>query len=383
MRGHLRRRSKDTWAIVIDLGRDANGKRRQKWHTVRGSKKNAQRKMAAILHQRETGSYVEPTKLTLSQYLEQWLEHIQTKVSAKSFERYEEIARQHLMSALGHHRLDGLQPLHVQSYYTEAQRSGRRDGKGGLSAQTVLHHHRVLHKALRNAVQLLLLARNPSDAVEPPHPPKKQVRTVDEEQAVELLAALRGGRLHAITLLALATGMRRGELLALSWANVDLDGAVVRVCQSLQQTKAGVSLKEPKSGRGRQIALPPLAVEELQSHKATQAEERLLLGPSYTNNDLVFPRYDGAFWPPDSFTSSFAATMRKHGIRQLNFHALRHSHATILLKQGVNPKVVSERLGHAKVGTTLDIYSHVLPSMQEEAAQRLDKAFRVALMHAI
>lgn len=379
MRGHLRRRGKDTWAIVLDVGRDANGRRRQKWHTVRGNKKNAQREMAAILHQRNTGSYVEPTKLTVTQYLEQWLSHVKTKVSAKSFERYDEIVRQHLIPALGQHRLNQLQPLHIQTYYSDAQRTGRRDGKGGLSAQTVLHHHRVLHKALRHAVQLLLLARNPSDPAEPPRPPKKQVRTVDEEQATEMLAALKGSRLHAVTLLALATGMRRGELLALTWANVDLDGAVVTVCQSFQQTNAGVSLKAPKSGRGRQIALPPFAVEALRAHKANQAEDRLFLGPSYTNHDLVFPRYDGAIWPPDSFTSSFAAAMRKHRMGGFNFHALRHSHATILLRQGVNPKVVSERLGHAKVGTTLDIYSHVLPSMQEEAAQRLDKAFRDAL----
>jgi len=177
--------------------------------------------------------------------------------------------------------------------------------------------------------------------------------------------------------------MRRGELLALTWANADLDRAEITVCQSLQQTNEGVSLKAPKSGRGRQIALPSLAVESPRAHKAKQAEKRLLLGPSYVNNDLVFPRCDGAFWPPGSFTSSFAAAMRKHGISRLNFHALRHSHATILLRQGVNPKVVSERLGHAKVSTTLDIYSHVLPSMQEDAAQRLDQAFRAALMPSI
>ena len=292
----------------------------------------------------------------------------------------DEIVHLHLNPALGHHRLSQVQPLHIQTYYLDAQRTGRRDGKGGLSAQTVLHHHRVLHKALRHAVQLFLLARNPSDPVEPPRPSKRQVRTLDEEHAVKMLAALRGSRLHAVTLLALTTGMRRGELLALTWANVDLGSAVMTVCQSLQQTNAGVSVKAPKSGHGRQIALPSLAVEALRAHKAMQAEERLLLGPSYKNNDLVFPRYDGEFWPPDSFTSSFAAAMRKHDMRQLNFHALRHSHATILLKHGVNPKVVSERLGHAKVGTTLDIYSHVLPSMQEEAAQRLDKAFRAALM---
>jgi len=120
-------------------------------------------------------------------------------------------------------------------------------------------------------------------------------------------------------------------------------------------------------------------VEALRTHKARQAEERLLLGPAYTDNDLVFARQDGAFWEPDSFTSAFAAAVRKSGQPHLNFHALRHSHATILLKLGINPKVVSERLGHAKVGTTLDIYSHVLPGMQEEAAQRIDSALRATM----
>ena len=203
---------------------------------------------------------------------------------------------------------------------------------------------------------------------------------MDEEQAVALLSAMASSRLHGPTLLALATGMRRGELLALTWASVDLGKAHITVCQSLQQTNAGVSLKQPKSGRGRQVALPSLAVQALRAHKARQAEERLLLGPAYTDNDLVFARYDGAFWEPDSFTSSFAAAIRKSGLPHLNFHALRHSHATILLKQGINPKVVSERLGHAKVGTTLDIYSHVLPGMQEEAAQRIDSALRAAMI---
>lgn len=180
-------------------------------------------------------------------------------------------------------------------------------------------------------------------------------------------------------MLALATGLRRGELLALTWTNVDLGKALITVCRSLQQTNGGVSIKEPKSGRGRQLALPAFAVEALRAHRARQAEERLLLGPAYVDKDLVFPRYDGSFWEPDSFTSSFASAVRKLGLRAVNFHALRHSHATILLKQGVNPKVVSERLGHAKVGTTLDIYSHVLPNMQEQAALGLDRAFRRAM----
>ncbi|MCZ6840993.1 MAG: site-specific integrase [Alphaproteobacteria bacterium] len=173
--------------------------------------------------------------------------------------------------------------------------------------------------------------------------------------------------------------MRRGELMALKWLDIDFDGSQISVNRSLQQTKAGLQFKSPKSGRGRTVALPGVAIESLRSHRARQIEERLQLGPDYADNDLVFPWPDGSPWPPDSFSSSFAAAMRSAGLQHVNFHSLRHSHATLLLKQGVHPKIVSERLGHAKVGTTLDIYSHVIPGMQDEAAILIDGALRGAI----
>ena len=379
MKGHIRKRGQRSWAIVLDLGRDANGKRRQKWHSVKGTKRDAERELARLLNDLNTGGYVEPTRMLVRDYLEKWLEVARTKVAPKTYERYEEIVRLHLAPALGHHQLAKLHSLHIESYYAEALVSGRRNGRGGLSAQTVVHHHRVLHRALKQAVQHLLIARNPCDAVEPPRPEKAEVRVVDEAQAAELLHSLKGTRLFAPTILALVTGMRRGELLALTWPDIDMENQVMSVRRSLQQTNEGVSVKMPKSGRGRTIALPPIAVEALSRHKAEQAQERLALGPAYENNGLVFARADGSAWPPDSFTSAFAAALRKAKLPHLNFHALRHSHATMLLKSGINPKVVSERLGHAKVGTTLDIYSHVLPGMQEEAAQRIDSALRKAI----
>jgi integrase len=378
MRGHIRNRGKKSWAIVIDLGRDNSGKRRQKWHSVQGTKKDAERELAKLLHQRNSGTYVAPGKLSVRELLEQWLNIIRPNVAPKTFERYQEIVRLHLVPALGHHGLHRVEPSHIASYYAQAQQTGRRKG-GGLSAQTVLHHHRVLHKALNTAVKHGLLGRNPSDAVEPPRPARKQAKALDETQAAALLEALKGTRYYAPSALALATGMRRGELLALTWPNVDLEKAEVMVCQSLEQTNAGVAVKSPKSGRGRRVALPDFAVESLRGHKTWQLEERLALGRAYTDHKLVFAREDGSPWPPDSFTSGFEAAVRRAGISHVNFHALRHSHATLLLKDGVNPKVVSERLGHAKVGTTLDIYAHVLPGMQEDAARRVDQLLRGSL----
>lgn len=239
------------------------GKRHQKWHKVHGTKRKAQQELTAILHQMNTGAYVEPTNLRISEYLNHWLKQIEPNLSAKTFERYEEIVRKHLIPAIGHHTLNKLQPLHIEAHYAEAHKSGRLDGKGGLSAQTVLHHHRVLHRALQQAVQLLLLARNPADAVTPPRPAKTQVLTIDEKAAALLLNALEGSRLHGPTLLAITTGLRRGEVLALKWEHLDLVNSVARVCQSLQQTNQGVSLKHPKSGRGRQVALPLSRVSAL------------------------------------------------------------------------------------------------------------------------
>jgi integrase len=380
MKGHIRKRGQSSWAIVLDLGRDANGKRRQKWHTVLGNKREAQRELTRLLHEMNTGAYVEPTRMLVRDYLEKWLAHAKSKVAGKTFERYEEIVRKHLIPALGHHPLAKLQPLQIQQYYAEALESARLDGKaGGLSAQTVLHHHRVLHRALRLAVQWLLLARNPADAVESPRPEPKQIPVLDEAEATTLLAALRDTRLYEPTLMALASGLRRGELMALHWQDVDLDAGKVIVRRSLQQTREGVTAKEPKSGKGRTVALPALAVRCLRTLKARQAETRLSLGPAYEDNGLVFARADGRVWEPNSFSSAFAAAVRKSGLPHVNFHALRHSHATILLKRGTNPKIVSERLGHARVGTTLDIYSHVLPGMQEEAARSIDAAFKAAI----
>ncbi len=381
MRGHIRQRGPRSWAIVLDLGRDAAGRRRQKWHSIRGTRRDAERELARLLHEIHTGAYVEPSRMKLSDYLDRWLEdYARPNVSGKTFERYEEIVRLHLKPALGHHELSKLQPIHLARYYAQALASGRVKGKGGLSARSVLHHHRVLHAALQQAVKWLLLPRNPAEAVDPPRPEHREMRALDEAATAELLRAASSSRLYLPVLLAVTTGLRRGEILGLRWQDIVFENSTLAVRQSLEQTRAGLAFKQPKTSKGRRVvALPTITLEALNRERARQAEVKLALGGAYQDHDLVCARDDGLPWPPDTFSSAFVGLVRRAGISVVRFHDLRHTHATQLLRQGVHPKIVSERLGHATVGITLDVYSHVLPGMQAEAASKTDAALREAL----
>ena len=381
MNGHIRKRGKNSWSIVLDLGRDANGKRRQKWHAVHGTKKDAQRECARLVNSMATGAYVEPSKATLGSYLDHWLEaYARPNVAPKTFERYAEIVRLHLKPELGHHLLAKLQPLHIQAAHSKALESGHKTRKGGaLSARTVLHHHRVLREALQQAVKWQLLVRNPADSVQPPKPQSREMQVLDETAAASLLEAAKGTTLHLPIVLAVGAGLRRGEALAVRWADMDLAAGVLSVQQSLEQTKAGLAFKAPKTAKGRRlVTLPGFALEVLKRHRVEQAKAKLRLGPAYEDRDLVCARPDGKPLDPRSVSHQFGEFLKQLALPKVRLHDLRHSHATHLLRQGTHPKIVSERLGHSSISITLDTYSHVLPNMQDEAAKRLDAAIRKA-----
>lgn len=380
MRGHIRQRGKESWGVTIYLGME-NGKRKYRSFTVHGTKKDAERELRRVLRELDTGSYVEPSKLTVEQYLERWLsDYASLHVSGRTLERYQGIIRAHLIPGLGKRPLSKLQPLDIQKHYAESLRDGRKDGKGGLSAQTVLHHHRVLHEALEQAVKWQLLARNPADAVEPPRPRRQEMQVLDEAQAAMLLKATRESPLYIPILLALTTGMRRGEILGLRWKDVDLNRGVLAVRRAAEVSGRKVSYKEPKTARSRRVVtLLGLTVDELRRHKREQAENKLFYGPAYEDHGLVCCHDDGRPFHPDRVSYNFAALIRRLDLPRIRFHDLRHTHATLLLAQGVHPKVVSERLGHSTIGLTMDTYSHVLPVLQEEAASKLDSTLRDAL----
>ena len=377
MQGHIKRVSKNVWDVVLYLGRDAvTGKRQYKWRCARGSKRDAQRERTRLLGLLNDGAYVEPSKVTLAVYLGRWLaDYAKNSVSAKTYERYAEIVDKHLIPAIGGYRLAKLQPLHIQGYYSKALDSGRRNGKGGLATRTVLHHHRVLREALQRAIKWQLLTRNPAQDVEAPRSLRRETKVLDEAATVALINKSKSSRLRLPIVLAATTGMRRGEILALRWQDVDLVARTLAVQQSLEETKAGIAFKHPKTAKGRRmITLPDLTVAELRRHKAEQAKGKLLLRTAYRDNDLVCATLDGSPWAPSKLTGMFADNLKRWKLAQIRFHDLRHTHASQLLRAGIHPKIVSERLGHSTVGLTLDTYSHVLPGLQEEAARKIDLA---------
>ena len=380
MKGHIRKRSKGSWTLWIDLGRDPEtGKRKQQTMTVHGTKRDAERELRATLTRLEEGAYVKPAKLTVGEYLNQWIEsYVVTNTSPRTVEGYQLIVRRHLIPNLGTIPLTQLQPSHVQNYYAKALSGGRTDGNGGLSARTVLHIHRVLSEALTHAVKWQILIRNVALAVDPPRPKRPEMTTLSEDQVTAFLQAAAGSQYRELFTVAVYTGMRRSELLGLRWKDVDLDLAQLSVTKTLHRTAdKGFVFTEPKTAKSRRtIALSPSICILLRKLREYQIAEKLLLGLKFKDDDLVFSKPDGAHYDPSGVTHAFKRIVKRLGLPHVRLHDLRHTHASLMLKQGIHPKIVSERLGHSNIGITLDTYSHVMPGLQEAAALRFEEGLQ-------
>jgi integrase len=381
MKGHVRERGAGHWYAVIDTRDPATGTRKRKWHSLPDctGKRQAQIKCAQLISDMKGGTYVEPSKVTVGEFLDRWLGHIKSQVTPKSHERYSGLVKQNIKPAIGGSLLTKLRPVQISDAYTAALAGGRKDGKeGGLSPRTVGHMHRVLKQALSQAVKWELMTRNPADAVGPPKVEWKPVSTYDLAQTAEIIEATRGKAIFIPVLLAALCGLRRGEICALRWRHVDLDAAQLSVTESLEQTKAGLRFKSPKSGKGRTVALSGTILDELRSHRAQRAQDLLKLGKRLTDDDFVVGQPDGNLMSPIYVSQQWVYVIAKTKLARLRFHDLRHAHATHLLANGVH-KVASERLGHSRVGITLDLYSHIIPGMQEDAAKTVDQALKAAI----
>jgi integrase len=383
MKGHVIKRSKNSYSIVLELGpHPETGKRQQKWITVEGNKKAAEAELAKRINEVNTGDFVDPSKVTVGEFFEQWLKVVaEQKVSAKTLERYQSIVTNHIAPAFGRLPLQRLTALHIESHYARIAKEGRKDGReGGLSAQTILHHHRLISEALDKAVLWKLIRSNPAAGAEAPTVRPHEVVPIDETQTVWLLSAAEGTRLYIPIMLAVSLGMRRGEILAVRWLDVDFTHRILHVRRAVEETRTSIVFKEPKSKKGRRkIAVPQIAMEALRKHQTHQNGLKADLGSDYQDLDLICCVEDGSLWAPSAFTSAYRALLKRRKLTGPNFHALRHSHASQLLSNGVDPKVISERLGHARTSFTMDVYAHLMPGRDEEAATRTDTALRKAM----
>jgi len=376
MRGHIRKQGNHSWAIVLSLGTDpANGKRKQKWVSIKGTKKDAERKLSELLTQLDTGSFVLPGKQTLGEFLEEWLrDYVQPNLAAKTVDWYKYIIRRHLIPGLGNIPLIQLKPEHIARYSAEKSCNQNLGGLKPLSSQTVKHQYTTLHNALSYAVRMGKLSRNPADAVSPPKVQRPARRYWDKEESDLFLEAIKDNPYYAYFYTLLYTGARRNELLGLKWDDIDLIGLTLHIDRSFEDLKDGKVITKPtKTDKGRTIDLPPSCARVLREYKEKRADERIMLGKVLSKEDPVFTYADGRPFQPSGVSHAFAKLVRQTGVKPIRLHDLRHSHASIMLKKGIHPKVVQERLGHSSIQVTLDIYSDVMPGIQRDAAKRFDE----------
>ena len=372
MRGSVTKRGA-SWSFVVDRGVDpVTGKRRQQRRSGFRTRQSAEEALRHTIRQLTDGTFVERTDQTVDEYLTEWLKGLTARrqVKAKTVKSYEECVSR-VRPDLGPIRLQALKPVDVERCYSRLLTEGGREGQG-LHARTVLHTHRALHKAMADAERLGLVVRNAVARVTPPSAPIST--SVDNVWSAEELKAVIEScgeePLYPAFLLAATTGMRRGEVAALRWISVDLDTGVLRVDESVIPVRGELVFTPPKTKKGvRVLTLDSGTLAVLKAHRRRQAERQLALGPAWVETGRVFTLEDGSVLHPDKLSKRFDVWVRRSGLPRITFHGLRHTWATMAMEKGIHTKVVSDRLGHANISVTLDIYSKVRPAMDAEAAE--------------
>jgi integrase len=376
MAGQIIKKGERKWLVRIFRGRDESGKRRYISKLIHGTKKAAQDYLNNTLTAISTGTFIEPSPLTLNAYLDKWLETAaKPRLRERSCEDYKEYLKRYVRDTIGTKRLSDIRPLDIQNLY-----SGMQTEKG-LSARTIRYCHAILSSAFKQAVKWQMLIRNPCDAVDLPRQQRKEMNALTPDEAKAFLDASKSEKWYVIFELALTTGMRPEEYLALQWKDLNFEVETLTVRRALvwKRKGGGWTLQEPKTPQSRRtIPLPSSVLQSLREHRRKQNEERMKAGPDYQNNDFIFA---GEFGNPilasNLYRRHFQPVIKKlieesKLTKKIRLYDLRHTCATLLLAAGENPKVVSERLGHASITLTLDVYSHVLPSMQKSASDKLE-----------
>ena len=376
MKGSVRkpRTAGGTWSYRLDLGIDTDGRREQKQVGGFRTKKAAQAALNEALAGLQRGTYVAPSRQTVAGFLEVWIDGARSELAITAWTNYREIIRRYVVPYIGAKRLVDLSPLDVKAMHAALLDHGRKDGTA-LAVASVQLAHRVLHRALADAVRWNLIPTNPATGARVPKGERKEMSVWTAEEASTFLDAVAHDRLAALWTIALHTGLRRGELAGLRWKDVDLDAAALTVAQ--QRTTAGnqVVVMTPKAKSQRQLLLAPATVAALDGHRKRQRTERLALGPAWTNTGYVFVDEAGEPYHPQRLLKMFEQAMRRAGVPAIRLHDLRHTMATLALQAGVHPKVVQEQLGHSGINVTLDIYSHVPQAVRRESAAKMAGLF--------
>jgi integrase len=383
MRGHIHKRvrrganGKETvlWYVVVDVGVDPGGRRRQKWHGGFTTRREAEVARARIVNELHTGAYVLPDRLLFGDWVKlTWLPMIETRIKPSTFDSYRRNMELHILPALGQRPMQQLTPMMLNALYSRLI-ADRGDGRP-LSAKTVRYIHTIIHKALEDAVDAGLAVLNAAERAKPPRPERRdgqEIRCWEPDELARFLNHVRGTRLEVAWRIAAMTGMRRGEVLGLRWCDVDLDACRISVRQAVVSVAYAVLLSTPKSHQARVIDLDQTTVDLLHQHRSNQDVDRNRWGSEYSDKDLVVATENGEPIHPHSLSQAFERLVKRADLRPIRLHDLRHTHATMAVKAGVPLKVISERLGHESPAFTMKQYAHVLPGMQAEAAADISR----------
>ena len=365
------------WWFVLDLGPgpDANGAWRHRRQVKRrgfATKSAAMRAMTQLRTEAETGTYVVPRTETVATWMAVWFETLDAYVKPSTADFYRRVGKRYVVPKLGSIPLQMLDAQHLNAMYAEMLRTGRKSGRGGLSVATVRHVHVVIGKALDAALRAGRIKSNPARSASPPtmrSAEKPEMRTWSAAEVARFLDFEAGSRYEAPFAFLAFTGCRRGEVLGLTWSDVDLGGGQVSIRRTITVVDGAIHRSaSTKTGRGRSIRLQPDLVSILKAWRKRQLLERVALGAEYADDDLVFCQADGRPYHPNHFSREFDRRLKRHGMPVIRLHDLRHSYATMALAAGVPAKVVADRLGHGSVMITLDLYSHVMPAVEAEHA---------------
>lgn len=395
---NIRKRGENSWLLTVMAGKDANGKYIRRFKTVTiddpvllKTKKRLDdflnSEYVKFREEVESGEYIKPEKMTFRAFVENWRQKYAIKhLAFKSIAAYETQLRSHILPEFGEMKLEDIKPLHIVDYLDKLEQAKKAKGNGSLASSTIEMNRRVLMNIFKRAVEWRIIKINPVATVGKPRVTHQEIEPFDENEVRQLLQALHKEPYHwrMMITLALTTGMRRGEMLGLEWKHIDWKNGIIEVSQTLVYANKGeIIVKEPKTKNGRRkLSLPASVLDDLREYYAYRVKERDKLGDAWNGKDkhgrewnFVFSHADGTPFHHHTPNQWFRLFLQANGIRRIRLHDLRHTSATLLISQGVHAKIISERLGHGNISTTMNIYGHALRSADQAAADKFESLF--------